>query len=393
MRYAVLALLSCQQYLAIAFLYAAVPAVLRQQGAPLPVIGLFGLVFFAFTVNFLWAPLVDRYPLTRLGRRRSWILLMQGLAAAVTASIALLDPGRHVAALLAASLLLATLAATQRIATLGYAADSLRPAQRAYGAAVMGWGMSVGNALGGAAGLYLIEAIGWRDALLSGAALMALLACLAPLLPEPAAHGPGNRAARGAWWQPGMWRAIAIIAPATFGVALAFPMAAPWLVDLGLPLPRVGLVIAAATVLAFSLAGPLAGIGLRRLPAPRAVLASTLLLTPPFGLLAAADGLLATRLWTLLSVFAIFAALAVQNVAFNAYFYSLARPGRAATDVTFLAAMMSVAAMAGFGASGFVAAAWGYGATLAAAAAGYGITALLAWRLAPLAAQEVRHAS
>lgn len=393
MRYAVLALLSCQQYLAIAFLYAAVPAVLRQQGAPLPVIGLFGLVFFAFTVNFLWAPLVDRYPLTRLGRRRSWILLMQGLAAAVTASIALLDPGRQVAALLAASLLLATLAATQRIATLGYAADSLRPAQRAYGAAVMGWGMSVGNALGGAAGLYLIEAIGWRDALLSGAALMALLACLAPLLPEPAAHGPGNRAARGAWWQPGMWRAIAIIAPATFGVALAFPMAAPWLVDLGLPLPRVGLVIAAATVLAFSLAGPLAGIGLRRLPAPRAVLASTLLLTPPFGLLAAADGLLATRLWALLSVFAIFAALAVQNVAFNAYFYSLARPGRAATDVTFLAAMMSVAAMAGFGASGFVAAAWGYGATLAAAAAGYGITALLAWRLAPLAAQEVRHAS
>lgn len=293
--------------------------------------------------------------------------------------------------MLAASLLLATLAATQRIATLGYAADSLQPAQRAYGAAVMGWGMSVGNALGGAAGLYLIEAIGWRDALLSGAALMAVLACLGPLLPEPPAHGAENRAIRGAWWQPGMWRAIAIVAPATFGVALAFPMAAPWLVDLGLPLPRVGLVIAAATVLAFSLAGPLAGLCLRRLPATRAVLASTLLLTPPFGLLAAAEGLLAARPWTLLSVFAIFAALAVQNVAFNAYFYSLARPGRAATDVTFLAAMMSVAAMAGFGVSGFVAAAWGYGATLAAAGGGYGVTALLAWRLLPLSRKEARH--
>lgn len=81
MRYAVLALLSCQQYLAVAFLYAAVPAVLRQQGAPLPLIGLFGLVFLAFTVNFLWAPLVDRHRLTALGRRRSWILLMQALAA------------------------------------------------------------------------------------------------------------------------------------------------------------------------------------------------------------------------------------------------------------------------------------------------------------------------
>ncbi len=394
MRYAVLALLSCQQYLAIAFLYAAVPAVLRQQGAPLPVIGLFGLVFFAFTVNFLWAPLVDRYPLTRLGRRRSWILLMQGLAAAVTALAALLDPGRQVAALLAASLALATLAATQRIATLGYAADSLRPTQRACGAAVMGWGMSVGNALGGAAGLSLIETFGWRDALLSGAALMALLAGLAPLLPEPAtgAATPAAPVARGAWWQPGMWRAVAIVAPATVGVALAFPMAAPWLVDLGLQLPQVGLVIAAATVLAFTSAGPLAGLGLRRLPAPRAVLASALLLTPPFALLAGAQGVLAARPWTLLSVFVIFSALAVQNVAFNTYFYSLARPGRAAADVTFLTAMMSVAAMAGFGASGFVAAAWGYGATLAAAAVGYAATALLAWRLAPAGGNGARHA-
>ena len=176
MRYAVLALLSCQQYLAVAFLYAAVPAVLRQQGAPLPLIGLFGLVFLAFTVNFLWAPLVDRHRLTALGRRRSWILLMQALAAAVTAAVAFLDPARQIPALLAASLALATIAATQRIATLGYAADSLAPAQRATGAAVMGGGMSVGNAIGGAAGLYLIESFGWRAALLSGAALMVLLA-------------------------------------------------------------------------------------------------------------------------------------------------------------------------------------------------------------------------
>lgn len=392
MRYAVLALLSCQQYLAVAFLYAAVPAVLRQQGAPLPLIGLFGQVFLAFTVNFLWAPLVDRHRLTPLGRRRSWILLMQALAAAVTAAAAFLDPARQIPALLAASLALATIAATQRIATLGYAADSLAPAQRATGAAVMGWGMSVGNAIGGAAGLYLIEAFGWRAALLSGAALMVLLAGLAPALPEPAAGPPPRRAARGAWRQPGMWRTIVIIWPATFGVALAFPMAAPWLVDLGLPLSQVGLVIAAATVLAFTSAGPLAGVGLRRLPASHAVLASALVLTPPFGLLAAVEGLLAPGTWTLLSVFAIFSALAVQNVAFNTYFYSLAGPGQAATDVTFLAAMMSVAAMAGFGASGFVAKAWGYGATLGAAAAGYAVTALLAWRLARPATEASRDA-
>ena len=49
MRFAVIALLACQHYLAISLIYAAIPVVLRQNGAPLELIGLFGMVFFAFT--------------------------------------------------------------------------------------------------------------------------------------------------------------------------------------------------------------------------------------------------------------------------------------------------------------------------------------------------------
>jgi len=390
MRYVILAWLSCQQYLAIAFLYAAVPAVLRQHGAPLPLLGLFGLVFFAFTVNFLWAPFVDRHRLSRLGRRRSWILLMQAGAAVVTAFAATLDPARHVMALLVASLLLATIAATQRIATLGYAAESLCASSRAYGAAVMGWGMSVGNAIGGAAGLYLIERFGWQPTLWSGAALMVLSASLVLAVPEPDTSASGPARDLSPWAalrRPGIWRAVRLVTPATFGVALAFPMAAPWLVDLGLPLSQVGLVIAAATVVAFTTAGPLAGHVFRAMAARRAVMASALLLTPLFAITAAARMWISAQAWTLLGVFVIFVGLSVQNVAFNTYFYSLARPGEAATDVSFLAAMMSVAAMAGFAASGFIAGTWGYGAVLGCAAAGYAATAWLANRKEPANAQ------
>lgn len=95
MRFAVTALLACQHYPAISLIYAAIPVVLRHNGAPLELIGLLGIVFFAFTVNFLWAPVVDRYPLTRLGRRRSSRVAMLVTSAVTT--------GYAVTAVLAAS--------------------------------------------------------------------------------------------------------------------------------------------------------------------------------------------------------------------------------------------------------------------------------------------------
>ena len=57
----------------------------------LTTIGLFSLVAFPYSLKFLWAPLLDRYIPPFLGRRRGWILLMQG--ALLLASMAFQDPG------------------------------------------------------------------------------------------------------------------------------------------------------------------------------------------------------------------------------------------------------------------------------------------------------------
>ena len=40
-------------------------------------IGYFSWVGLAYSLKFLWAPLLDHYTLFRLGRRRSWILITQ----------------------------------------------------------------------------------------------------------------------------------------------------------------------------------------------------------------------------------------------------------------------------------------------------------------------------
>jgi MFS transporter, PAT family, beta-lactamase induction signal transducer AmpG len=68
---------------------------LRDEGTSLQAIGFITWVGFAYTFKFLWAPIIDRTSvpvLARLGRRRSWMILMQvfialGLAAMGTVGL------------------------------------------------------------------------------------------------------------------------------------------------------------------------------------------------------------------------------------------------------------------------------------------------------------------
>src|SRR5882672_5539504 len=56
---------------------------LRDAGLSLQVIGYFSLATLAYSFKFLWAPLIDRTAIPwltgRLGHRRSWMLVCQGL--------------------------------------------------------------------------------------------------------------------------------------------------------------------------------------------------------------------------------------------------------------------------------------------------------------------------
>ncbi len=62
-----------------------VPAWLRTEHIDLKVIGAFALIQFPYTWKFLWSPLLDRYAVPALGRRRGWMLLMQGALLVVIA--------------------------------------------------------------------------------------------------------------------------------------------------------------------------------------------------------------------------------------------------------------------------------------------------------------------
>ena len=93
---------------------------LREAGIDRSTIGYLSWVGLAYGFKWVWAPLVDRMPiplLTRaLGRRRSWLLLSQGLIVAGLVGMALADPRLTLWPIVWCALAVAFGSATQDIA-------------------------------------------------------------------------------------------------------------------------------------------------------------------------------------------------------------------------------------------------------------------------------------
>jgi len=90
---------------------------LRDEGTTLKAIGFISWVGLAYSLQFAWAPLLDRVPALRfLGLRRGWLLLSQLIVAAGLFGMATLGVSHGLGALGAAALVVAFASATQDIA-------------------------------------------------------------------------------------------------------------------------------------------------------------------------------------------------------------------------------------------------------------------------------------
>ncbi len=160
---------------------ATLAAWLRESGWSLAAIGVFSFVGFAYVLKFLWAPLVDRYPLPFLGRRRGWLAAAQLALIAALLALARQDPATARDALVLLVGLAAFAGATQDTVVDAYRIEvAPREAQAAL-AATYTLGYRLGLILSGAGALYLAELAGWRTAY-EAAALLLLVPLAATLL-------------------------------------------------------------------------------------------------------------------------------------------------------------------------------------------------------------------
>ena len=115
---------------------------LAEGGISLAAIGLTANIGLAYTLKFLWSPLLDqRAPFARLGRRRGWLAAIQPLLALAIAAMALSNPHAHPLPTFLLAALVAFLSASQDIAIDAWRIETFPPDSQgpALGAYVLGY--------------------------------------------------------------------------------------------------------------------------------------------------------------------------------------------------------------------------------------------------------------
>ncbi|WP_414472320.1 AmpG family muropeptide MFS transporter [Microvirga sp. M2] len=151
---------------------------LREAGISLTVIGLMSWVGLAYSLKFLWAPIVDRYDvpvLARLlGRRRGWMALAQLGVMAALVGMAVTGPTTGLPLTISCAVLIAFFSATQDVVIDGWRIDAAPTERQGMMAASLQLGYRLALLCAGAGALYIAELVNWPSAYLSMAALMAV---------------------------------------------------------------------------------------------------------------------------------------------------------------------------------------------------------------------------
>ena len=164
------------------------------EGLDLKTMGLLTLVGSAYTLKFVWAPLMDRFVPPFLGRRRGWMLLTQLLLVGAIAAMGSLSPRDAIVALAAMAVVVAFFSASQDIAFDAYRTDVLGTTQRGAGAAVSVLGYRLAMLVSGGLALVLADSyIGWRATYWLMAGLMAIGVVATFMATDPDAADPPPR--------------------------------------------------------------------------------------------------------------------------------------------------------------------------------------------------------
>jgi len=148
-------------------------------------IGLLMYVALPYLLKPLWAPLLDRYSLPWLGRRRGWIVFIQLLLAAAIGSLAIFGGAHQITAIALVLLVLVFLSASQDIVIDAYRTDVARPAERGLAAAATNLGYRAFSYGSLAVALIVADNVSWRAAFLTLAVAMGLMTLATLWAPEP----------------------------------------------------------------------------------------------------------------------------------------------------------------------------------------------------------------
>ena len=151
-----------------------VPAWLRVEGVSLAEIGFFTLVGTPYTWKFLWSPVMDRYTLPFLGRRRGWMLVTQLALMASIASMGFFKPELSIWAVAYLAAAIAFFSASQDIVLDAYRRELLPDAELGLGNTVHVQTYRLAGLVPGSLALILADRLPWEAVFVVVAAFMAV---------------------------------------------------------------------------------------------------------------------------------------------------------------------------------------------------------------------------
>jgi PAT family beta-lactamase induction signal transducer AmpG len=246
-----------------------VPGWLRSNDVDLATIGLFSLVSLPYTWKFLWSPLMDRFRLPFLGRRRGWALITQ---VALFFSIGLLgqsDPAESLSLIVALVFAVSLFSASQDIVVDAYRRELLADDELGTGTSFFVNAYRLASLVPGSLAFILADNLPWPVAFWITAAFMGVGIITTLVIKEVSDDTLAPHTLRDAVIGPfrefisrdGIGSALAILAFMflyKLGDNMATALATPFYLDMGYSLTEIG-TIAKFAGLSFGIGGGILG--------------------------------------------------------------------------------------------------------------------------------------
>jgi PAT family beta-lactamase induction signal transducer AmpG len=258
------------------------PAWLRTEGVDLRTIGFFALIQLPYTWKFLWSPLLDRYALPLLGRRRGWMLVTQAVLLASIPLFGVLHPRADIWSIVALSTIVAFFSASQDIVLDAFRREILPDPELGLGTSIHVNAYRVSSLVPGALALILADRMPWSAVYFITALFMLPGIAMTLFVAEPRLVKGRPRTLREAVVEPfhefvarNGWRNALTVLLFIFlyklGDSMATALATPFYLDMGFTKTDIGIIAKNAGLWASVVGGLLGGLWMVRIGINRAL--------------------------------------------------------------------------------------------------------------------------
>lgn len=280
-RMLVCALLGFSSGLPFYVLVSLLPAWLRTHGIGLAHIAALSWLRVPYTWKFTWAPVVDRFRLPWLTRRRDWALVTQLALILAIAAMGWLEPARCRWSIVVVGLVIALLSATQDIAIDAYRRELLEDWELGFGNSLAVNLYRLAGVIPGGVALFLADRWSWRSVFLMVGLCMIpgiLGSWLAPTLAitnpprslREATVGPIRSLFEGEKWREAL-ALFGFLFLYKLGDNLATTLATPFYLDLGFSLTEIGTLVKAVALSSMVVGSLVGGLIMARIGINRAL--------------------------------------------------------------------------------------------------------------------------